>query len=63
MDEKLKQQIMIAVIPAGFILAALTITFTFMGWNMLAIYGTSILAGLIVGGATFGVVYFLQKDQ
>ena len=62
MDEKLKNQLLISVLPAGLVFMGYQFGFnlsspTAMGFMM------AFLLAAIAGGITFGIVYFIQKDQ
>jgi len=60
MDEKLKNQVMISIIGGGIPLMLYQFFLAPEGFMSLFI---AILIGLVFGGATFGIMYFIQKDQ
>ena len=66
MDEKLKNQIMIAIIPAGIVF----VIFQFMRniqpagtGSLMMNFFLGFLIAAVIGGITFGVVFMIQRDQ
>ena len=60
MDEKLKNQVLISVVPAGIVFMLYQFIFNMEGQIMGFFY--AFLLAVLIGGATFGVVYFMQKE-
>jgi hypothetical protein len=60
MDEKLKNQVMISIIGGG--IPLMLYQFLIADGSFLSIF-LAVLIGLVFGGATFGIMYFIQKDQ
>lgn len=61
MDEKLKQQILISVLPAGLIFMIYQFIFNMSGRIMGFLI--AFLLAAVAFGITFGIVYVIQKDQ
>jgi hypothetical protein len=61
MDEKLKQQVLISLLPAGLIFMIYQFAFNMSG----AISGFMIafVLAAVAFGITFGIVYMVQKNQ
>jgi hypothetical protein len=60
MDEKLKNQLLISVIPAGVVFMAYMLIFNWAGQMMG--YVIAFILAAIVGGGVFGVLYMMQKE-
>ena len=64
MDEKLKNQLMISIVAAGavFMIWMFWRFFTGDGSGLFFTYFIGFVLGAAVGGATFGILYFVQKE-
>jgi len=60
MDEKLKNQIMVSIIPAGLVFVVYQLGFN-RGMDIGKLF-LALLLGLVAGGITFGVMFMIQKD-
>ena len=61
MDEKLKNQVMISVLPAGLVFMLYMFIFN-MGGAITGFLLAFVLAA-VAFGITFGIVYMVQKNQ
>jgi ABC-type Co2+ transport system permease subunit len=63
MDEKLKNQVLISVVAAGvvFMIWMFYRTLTTSG-GLVFTYLIGFVLGIAVGGATFGILYLVQKE-
>jgi hypothetical protein len=64
MDEKLKNQLLISVIAGGaiFMIWMFYTFFAGSGSGLFFNYFIAFVLGAVVGGATFGILYFVQKE-
>jgi hypothetical protein len=62
MDEKLKNQLLISVIPAGIVFMGYMLTIGFWGQKLFLNNVIAFVLGAVVGGAVLGILYMVQKD-